>query len=441
MNDEFLQYAAAPIALKMAVSLGIGMLIGMERKWSNKEMGIRSFAMVALLGMLASVIGTNFVIASLAGVLLLVLLNNGRNILVDRTLEITTSVALIVTFILGVLVGLGHIFLPVAGSISVMMLLAWKAELNKFAGGLKPAEIRSAVLLGLIGFVIYPILPDRYIDPWQLFNPADAWFSVIAISGIGFLNYFLLRVFSTNGLYLGAIFGGLVNSTATLAETSTRVQEAGLTSKISTLCLLTTIAMFGRNLILLLIFSPLSITSTFLPIISMSIVSGLWIWKDYLQEKEHPITIPALKLASPISLKNVLSFGLLFVLIAIGGTLLTKLFGNYGIMATGFFGGFISSASTTAAAATMASHEKISAALAGSVTIVTSLTSALVSLPIVWKIVKDKSAVRKLTFQLITVLLIGIAVVMLDRYFEISEQIINFDPSMFQASLVPGSAL
>jgi uncharacterized membrane protein (DUF4010 family) len=433
MNDEFLQYAAAPIALKMAVSLGIGMLIGMERKWSNKEMGIRSFAMVALLGMLASVIGTNFVIATLAGVLLLVLLNNGRNILVDRTLEITTSVALIVTYILGVLVGLGHIFLPVAGSISVMMLLAWKAELNKFAGGLKPAEIRSAVLLGLIGFVIYPILPDRYVDPWQLFNPADAWFSVIAISGIGFLNYFLLRVFSTNGLYLGAIFGGLVNSTATLAETSTRVQEAGLTSKISTLCLLTTIAMFARNLILLLIFSPLSITSTFLPIIAMSVVSGLWIWKDYLQEKEDPITIPALKLASPISLKNVLSFGLLFVVIAIGGTLLTKLFGNYGIMATGFFGGFVSSASTTAAAATMASHEKISAALAGSVTIVTSLTSALVSLPIVWKIVKDRSAVRKLTFQLITVLLIGIAVVMLDRYFEISEQIINFDPSMFQA--------
>lgn len=433
MNDEFLHYPAAPIALKMAVSLGIGMLIGMERKWSNKEMGIRSFSMVALLGMLASVIGTNFVIASLAGVLLLVLLNNGRNILVDRTLEITTSVALIVTYVLGVLVGLGHIFLPVAGSIAIMMLLAWKAELNKFAGGLKPAEVRSAVLLGLIGFVIYPIMPDRYIDAWGLFNPSDAWVSVIAISGIGFLNYFLLRVFSTNGLYLGAIFGGLVNSTATLAETSQRVQQAGLTSKISTLCLLTTIAMFARNLILLLIFSPLSITSTFLPILVMSVLSALWIWKDHTDEKEDSGNLPALKLASPISLKNVLIFGLIFVIIAIGGTLLTKLFGNYGIMATGFFGGFVSSASTTAAAATMASHEKISASLAGSVTIVTSLTSALVSLPIVWKIVKDKAAVKKLTFQLLSVLFAGIAVVILDRYFEFSEQLININPGMFKS--------
>ena len=98
---------------------------------------------------------------------------------------------------------------------------------------------------------------------------------------------------------------------------------------------------------------------------------------------------------------------------------------------TGFFGGFVSSASTTAAAATMASHEKISAALAGSVTIVTSLTSALVSLPIVWKIVKDKAAVRKLTFQLCTVLAIGIGVVMVDRYFDFSEQLINLNPAIF----------
>ena len=107
------------------------------------------------------------------------------------------------------------------------------------------------------------------------------------------------------------------------------------------------------------------------------------------------------------------------------------MFGNYGIMATGFFGGFVSSASTTAAAATMATHEKISASLAGSVTIVTSLTSALVSLPIVWKIIKDKAATKKLTVQLLTVLAVGVAVVVFDRYFELSEQLNQFNPNMF----------
>jgi len=426
MNQEFIHYPAAPVALKMAVSIGIGMLVGMERKWSHKEAGIRTFAIVALLGMLSTIIGDNFIIMCLAGVFLLIAFMNGRSILVDKSLEITTSAALIVTYILGVLVGIGHIFTPVAGAIAMTMLLAWKAELNRFAGGLQPSEIRSAILLGLIGFVIYPIMPDRYVDPWQLFNPADAWVSVIAISGIGFVNYVLLRLFSTNGLYLGAIFGGLVNSSATVAETSSRVQEAGIASKMTTLCLLTTIAMLARNLLLVTIFSPASITSTLLPLLAMSLVSALWIGRDIYNDNRNPEKTLKLQLDSPISLKKVLWFGMLFVLIAIGGTLLTKFFGSYGILATGVFGGLVSSASTTAAAATMASHGKISASVAGSVAIISSLASAVVSLPIVWKTIKDKTVVKKLTIELVTVIAAGIIVVVLDRIFLFSEFLLHY---------------
>jgi uncharacterized membrane protein (DUF4010 family) len=186
MQIDSNHFPTTPIAVKMGVAIGIGMLVGMEREWSNKDVGVRSFAIVALLGMLASVIGPTVSIAALVGVLLLIAAMNARSILADRTLEITTSAALLVNYLLGVLVGLGHIFTPVAGAIVMTMLLAWKTELSRFAGGLLPSEIRSAVLLGLIGFVIYPVLPKRYIDPWQLFNPSDAWISVIAIAGIGF---------------------------------------------------------------------------------------------------------------------------------------------------------------------------------------------------------------------------------------------------------------
>ncbi|HMG09891.1 MAG TPA: MgtC/SapB family protein, partial [Mucilaginibacter sp.] len=167
MDHEFLHTPAGPIALKMAVAICIGMLIGMERKWSHKEAGIRTFAIIALLGMLSSIIGENMITIAMIGVFLLIIATNTRSLLVDKTLEITTSAALIVNYILGVLVGLGHIFTPVAGAIVMTMLLAWKTELNRFAGGLQPSEIRSAILLGLIGFVIYPIIPDRYVDPWQ----------------------------------------------------------------------------------------------------------------------------------------------------------------------------------------------------------------------------------------------------------------------------------
>src|SRR6202451_3061800 len=415
-------FVATPIALKMGVAIGIGMLAGMEREWSNKDVGIRTFAIVALLGMLASLIGQNVAVAALIGVFLLVAAMNTRSILTNHSLEITTSAALMVIYLLGVLVGLGHIFTPVAGAIVMAMLLAWKTELSRVAGGLQPSEIRSAVLLGLIGFVIYPVLPNRYLDPWQLFNPSDAWISVIAIAGIGFLNYVLLRIYSTRGLYLGALFGGLVNSSATVAELGTRMRETGMVATTTTLCLLTTIAMFARNLVLATIFSPRSLSATLLPLLAMTLVAGFWVWRDRRIEERVSGT---LTLTSPIALTKVLWFGMVFIFIQVVGTLLTRYFGSGGMLATGVFGGLVSSASTTAAAATMAMHGKITAALAGSATVRTSFASGAVNLPIVWRTTKDKAVTKALTIKMAAVIGTGIGAVAVDRVFQISEFLVR----------------
>ncbi len=137
----------------------------------------------------------------MVGVIVMIALLNVRSLLANRVLEITTSAALLVTFALGVLVGLGHTFTPVASAILMTLLLAWKMELRRFAGGVTIAELRSAVLLGLIGLVIYPILPDRFVDRWQLVNLRQAWITVVVIAGIAFVNYVLLRLYGNRGLY------------------------------------------------------------------------------------------------------------------------------------------------------------------------------------------------------------------------------------------------
>lgn len=421
-GPETVNFPATPIALKMAVAVGIGMLVGLEREWSNKDVGIRTFAIVSMLGMLAAIISQQIAITSLIGVFLLVIAMNGRSIITTRSLEITTSAALMATYLLGVLVGAGHVFTPVAGAIVITMLLAWKTELSRFAGGLQPSEIRSAVLLGLIGFVIYPILPNRYIDPWKLFNPSDAWISIIAIAGIGFVNYVLLRMYSTGGLYLGAIFGGMVNSTATVAELSSRVQETTMVGRLASLCLITTIAMFARNLILAALFSPGSLSATLAPLLAMIVVAGLWVWHDRVTEESAPGTV---SLTSPVALDKVLRFGVLFIVIQIVGTLLTRLFGTSGMFAVAILGGLVSSASTTAAAATMAMHGQLSPASAGSAAVLASLASAVINLPIVWRTTKDKTITKRLTLEIATVALVGIIAVVIDRIFQLSELLVH----------------
>ena len=426
MNPNFLHYPVGPVALKMAVAVGIGMLIGMERKWAHKEAGIRTFSIVALLGALAALISLDLVIVSMVGVFLLIAAMNARSLRKEDALEVTTSAALLVDYVLGVLTGLGHIFTPVAGAIVMTMLLALKTELNRFTGGLQPSEIRSAILLGLIGFVIYPLMPDRYVDPWNLFNPHDAWLSVIAISGIAFINYVCLKVLHGGGLYWSAVFGGLVNSSATMAELSTRAESGGLASMVSVLSLLTTIAMFARNLLLVALFSPRSLAATLLPLIVMALVAGAWLWIDlYRQHKHREEKSPALQLDTPISLKKVLGFGLLFVVIQVGGTLLSRAFGRYGMLATGFFGGLASSASTTAAAATMASHGQLGASIAGDVAIISSIASALINLPIIWKTVGDRAVVKRVTWQLAAIVLSGLIIVVLDQTLSLSDHLLQ----------------
>jgi MgtC family len=42
------------VAMKLGLTLGVGLLIGLEREWSQKEAGVRTFAITALLGTLTA---------------------------------------------------------------------------------------------------------------------------------------------------------------------------------------------------------------------------------------------------------------------------------------------------------------------------------------------------------------------------------------------------
>ena len=349
MDNSFL-VSPTIFAARLAIALLIGILVGLERTWAHKEVGMRTFAIVSVVGLLGSLLGTPFALASIGGAFLLVACINVRCILADRSLEITTSAALMAVAMLGVLVGQGHVFAPIASAIIVTMLLAWKVEVSKFASGLTPEEIRSAVLLGLLGFVVYPLLPNHFVDRWQLINPREVWVTVVVLAGIGFTNYVLLRLYSTRGLYYTAVLGGLVNSTATVTELCGILQptDDALLAKTVEVVLLTRIAMFVRNLAILFFFAPVAIASAFWPIVVMIAAAGAILWR-----KRDPgkTPIPELKLPLPVSLRHVLRFGLIFLAIQVFSTLAERHTGRFGFLIISFIGGLVSSASTTASAA------------------------------------------------------------------------------------------
>ncbi len=72
-------------------------------------------------------------------------------------------------------------------------------------------------------------------------------------------------------------------------------------------------------------------------------------------------------------------------------------------------GGLVSSASTTAAAANLVMHGKIAATEAGTATVLTSIASLLVNLPIVQKQIRNKSVIRDLYVTSLLQAAVGVA--------------------------------
>lgn len=407
-------FPAPEIALKVAITLAIGLLVGFEREWSNKDIGARTFAMAALLGLLGSLLGSIPLIVGGAAVLLLVVFANLRGLQVERKLEATTSLALTLIFLLGVLVGEGHIFTPVACSILIAMLLAFKPQFRAFAGGLSQQEIRSAILLALLGFVVWPLLPDRYVDPWHIIQPREAWIIVVVIACLGFMNYVLLRVYGSKGVYLTAILGGLVNSTASAAELASTLSATGLGSLTIPVVLLTSVAMFLRNVLILAIFAPAAVRTAALPLLAMTIVAGFWIYRDH-RKAEKLESSPPLTLSSPISLAKVMRLALLFLAVQILATLGQRHLGGAGFEVVSVLGGLVSSASATAAAANLALHGIVTPEQAGVAAVLTSMASASMNLPMVQRQKGTRPAMRELMITSAFQIAVGVAVLVLQE--------------------------
>ena len=404
--QEVTQFPPSTVAIKIAMALAVGMLVGFERESANKDVGIRTFGLTALLGALSVLISPAYGLVALIGVIVLVAFLNARSMISSQSLEITTSAALLVTYALGVLVGLGHTFTPVASAILMTLLLGWKLELRKFAGGVSVEELRGAVLLLLIGLVIYPVLPDRYIDRWDLVNLRQSWITVVVIAGISFANYVLLRLYSTRGLYWTAVLGGLVNSRAAVAE----LASLGAGARTTAVVLLATVAMFIRNIVLLAIFAPRALLTAIAPIFAMACVALLLRTGKSDDEPGRELT-----LGSPVSLRRVLAYGLLFIVIEVIGTLAQRAFGNIGFLAASGISGIASSASSAAAAAILSANGKITPELAGTATVIVSMVSALTNVPLVFKRLSRKLLLRVASSTALQIV-VGIAVLAAQHY-------------------------
>ena len=337
---------------KLVLATALGMFLGLEREWSQKSAGIRTFALISLAAAVFSlldepgllVVGGVLVVAS--AVLLAV-----RSFVeadVDG-LSLTTSASMLVAYGVGVLVAEGLFIESVTVAMLSSLLLVLKRELHEFAWGLSREEVRSAVEFTILAFVVFPLLPAETIDPWDAVQPRLVWSLVVAVSAIGFVNYVLVKRYQGRGYAVTGFFGGLVNSTAVVAEMAKRAKGRADLGEIAVgSILLANAAMAFRNAAVVAVFVPEAALVVGLPLGAITLAGiGVAVWRsDWRTTMEAELT-------SPFSLGNALTFGALFLLVLLVSAVAEETFGASGFIVTSFLAGLVSSGTSTTTAVSL----------------------------------------------------------------------------------------
>ena len=215
----------------LAVALGIGLLVGVERERRRPELpsdrllaGVRSFALVGLLGGVCMLLGEVVLIAGLIGVALLTVVGYQRTS--DDDPGLTTELALLLVYALGA-VAQSHPGLASGLAVLVALLLAAKQRIHRLSRELiSDQEMRDGLLLLAAVLVVLPLLPDRALDPLGVINPFRLGLLVVLVMGISALGHVTLRIVGVRrGMAIAGFFAGYVSSTAAVAGFGDRVRE------------------------------------------------------------------------------------------------------------------------------------------------------------------------------------------------------------------------
>jgi uncharacterized membrane protein (DUF4010 family) len=380
--------ADAPLSeplVRLLLAGALGLFLGLEREWSEKPAGIRTFSLISLLAAVFTVLGEPALLV--VGALLVLIqgaLLAARGLLdADLGLSLTTTVSMLVAYGVGALVAAGYVIEGVTVAVLSSLLLILKRELHRFAGGLSREELRSTTEFAILAFVVYPLLPTGTVaigpgSPSVTIEPRVVWLLVVTVAGIGIVNYALVKTYGGRGVAITGFFGGLASSTAVVGTMLDQLRQRPAAAPYALAAiLLADSAMALRNLAIVLAFTitgPQSLLAGAIVPLGVLIVGSVAVAAasaDWSAKVEFD-------LESPFSLRNALGFGAIFAAIVAAGGFAQSEFGAAGFFATAILSGLVSSAGVTASTVSLYRTGDVAADTAVTAILLASASSIVV---------------------------------------------------------------
>ena len=326
---------------RMAVALAIGLVIGIERGWQQREeaegaraVGLRTYALAGLLGgawgAIArgtgdwGVVALGLAFMTFAGAIVVFRL---RELEHDKTFGATTVVAAMIAFALGAMAVVGDQVVAAAAGVAAAVLLVLKTVLHTWLKKLTWEELRAGLILLAMTVVLLPVLPDREISTWFPLNPREVWLLTILIAGLSFAGYVAIRIAGPQlGVLVSGIAGGLVSSTATTINMARLARQHAERTRLFAAAILLSSAVMMLRVIFLVGVVNASLLQLIVPPLVLAVLAQVFLggalgnWARSEETVDQPLV-----LKNPFDLGVVLSFGALLAVIM----MLTKLLAEW----------------------------------------------------------------------------------------------------------------
>ncbi len=375
---------------RFAAALLIGALIGLEREFVQQRSGeqefggIRTFALMSLLGAVAAYLTQQFgfliFLGVYLGLILLLWMSNLASALKGEEEGITTEVAALLVPLLGALMIWDRPAVSAALGVITALILALKPGLHDLARRMSPQDLRATLEFALITAVILPLLPNRGFGPFGVLNPFQIWLLVVFVSGIGFLGYVLMKVFGAHrGIGMTGLLGGLVSSTATTISLASRSKVTGALSKVLLLgILLASSMMYPRVMVEVAVVNPALLGKVALPLIMMLGAGLVFVYQLWRQTRlERKSELAPVKVSNPLRLQAAISFGLIFAVVLVAVRAANEYFGSAGVYVASLLSGLTDVDSITLSAADLAAQGGLEPQVAANAIILATVVNTI----------------------------------------------------------------
>lgn len=407
--------------LGVLISMGIGLILGLEREYDKLKdqgfAGIRTFPIVAILGFSLGNLTEKFtpwlLIVSLGAFILFLTFNHFFQKQEEYGKGLTTNLALIATFVLGVMVSAEFYRDAVATAVIIVTLLSLKTRFRTVISNITSEELFAFIKFSIIALLILPFLPNKTYGPNDLLNPFEIGSIIVIVSFLNFIGYLLVKyVGSKKGILLTAILGGLISSTAvTWSYASRSVESPELSRKYAAGIIIASAIMFPRLILLAYIFNNALLTYLALPFGVLTLVCLVVSLLLIKRDSNKPDT--NIKLGNPMNLLNAIGFGVIYVVILFAVFYSNEFFGESGLYYSALIAGLGDTDAITISMAKFSlDGEKLK--LASTVIIAAIMSNMLVKLGIT-AFRGSKTTGKLVTYTFGGIILIGIIYILISR--------------------------